>query len=543
MTRTLLLCTVLLAGCDALFGSVEDRQPCAGSAGCPVGQFCASTGSARVCWEDAVAPAVGGVTVSCSTSPCLRDALLTVEAQASDDQELGAVTVALDLDGGARQVAMARVGGVLHRATLDLSEWPLAGVSATVTATVSASDGARTVRAATAAAGQRPVVTRVREAVDLGVVPTAPALLQDGTVVVGGADGHLHSVAPGGGVAQVSARSFGLAVTQPPTVGRSAVWVASANNRLYAVTPDGGTVLNGAGYDTGGTIAGPAALTAAAPTAGAPEVAFVGSAGGRMAAVKAEAAVNGVINFTGIIAPFTTSPLLVDDATLYGVTGIASPASASLRRFSYDGGIREGVSTEVGRLVTAPLAAGVLGVATANASIWTASSEFEPSTLRETNPDGTPGTSIPLGASAGGGAIILSNGDVALCVGNQLHRFTAAGAPAWAAPATLDGAGLTPLVLASPAGPPTLLVPTRAGTVHAVHAQTGAPLWSLSLSVNELREGTVRAAAGARTSTAWFTSADGLLHGLVVDGALDAAAPWPKAWHDARNTGNLGAAH
>ena len=147
-----------------------------------------------------------------------------------------------------------------------------------------------------------------------------------------------------------------------------------------------------------------------------------------------------------------------------------------------------------------------------------------------------------LSASATGSPIILGNGDVAICAGDRLYRFTAAGAPAWASPAALSGVGLTPLALAGPGATPTLLVPTRSGTVDAVRAADGALLWSVSLSVNELREGTVRAAAAAASSTAWFTSADGLLHGLVVDGALDPAAPWPKAWHDPRNTGNLAAA-
>jgi hypothetical protein len=267
-------------------------------------------------------------------------------------------------------------------------------------------------------------------------------------------------------------------------------------------------------------------------------VAFVGSAGGRMAAVKADPVANGAVDITRIFEPFTSSPMLIDDATLYGVTGTASPAAATLRRFSFDGALGEGPPRSVGQAVSAPLAAA------ANGGVWTASAELAASTLQLTNPDGTPGASIPLGASPGGGAVVLSNGDVAVCVGSELRRFTPAGAPAWAAPAALSGAGLTPLALAGPGAVPTLLVPTRSGTVDAIRAADGALLWSASLTVNvELREGTVRAAADARTSTAWFTSADGLLHGLVVDGSLDASAPWPKAWHDARNTGNLAAQH
>ncbi|HEX9399522.1 MAG TPA: pyrrolo-quinoline quinone, partial [Anaeromyxobacter sp.] len=41
-------------------------------------------------------------------------------------------------------------------------------------------------------------------------------------------------------------------------------------------------------------------------------------------------------------------------------------------------------------------------------------------------------------------------------------------------------------------------------------------------------------------STAYFAGADGVLHAVIVDGALDGAAPWPKAFHDPRNTNRAG---
>jgi hypothetical protein len=176
------------------------------------------------------------------------------------------------------------------------------------------------------------------------------------------------------------------------------------------------------------------------------------------------------------------------------------------------------------------------------ASVWTGSADLASTALQQTLSNGAAGASTSLFTSTGGSPVVLSSGDVAICVGSELRRFTAAGAPVWTAP--LTGPGLTPLVLAEPGGGSTLLVPTRSGTVDAVDGGSGARRWTVSLTVNvELREGTVRAAAGARASTAWFTSVDGLLHGLVVDGALDGAAPWPKAWHDARNTGNLATPH
>jgi outer membrane protein assembly factor BamB len=536
MTRTLLLCTVLLAGCDRLFGTVEDRQPCAASAECPAGQTCADTGSSRICWPDPVAPVVSGVTVRCATDPCLRDGVLTVEASVTDDQEVGPVTATLDLDGGARVVPLVPVAGALHRGTVQLAEWPFPGATGTVLATVWAEDGARNVAEATAPAGQRPVVTRVRGAVGLeagrSVMPTAPALAADGTVVVGGSTGQLYFLAPGAVAAVASSFSPPAPpILHAPTIGREAVWV-SAGNLLLAVSADGSVIQNGSGYDLRSAITGPPALAAG----GAPEVAFVALVGRRIAAAKADAAALDAVSFSPASDPFTAGPVLLDDATLYAVTGTASPAAATLRRFTFDGALGEGPTRAVGQAVTMPIALDAFGGA------WVATSELASSALLLTRADGTPGPTIPLGANPGGSPIVLANGDVAICVGGELRRYTAAGAPVWSAP--LTGAGLTPLALASPDVGATLLVPTRAGTVDALDAASGARRWSVSLTVNvELREGTVGALAGARTSTAWFTSADGLLHGLVVDGALDAAAPWPKAWHDARNSGNLAAPH
>lgn len=531
MSRTLLLGAVLLAAGAACAGAPEGRQACDGTAACPAGEYCART-APRTCWPDLAAPSASQVTVTCSTSPCRRDAHLTVEAQAHDDEALAAVTVALDLDGGARRVPMARVGDRLHRATLALVEWPFPGADLAVTATVRAEDEVGKAAVAVAAADQRPAVTRRGPVVELGVVPTPPAVTAGGTVVVGGSDGRLRFIQPDGTMT-VSAGVFGLGHVHPPVIGQSAIWVV-AGNRLFAVSPDGAGVLNGDGYDAGGAIPAPPAITAALPTAQRPEVAFVGSAGGRMAAVKADVVGNGLIDLTRILDPSTAGPILLDDTSICGVTSGADPAQATLRRFSYDGALGEGETTTVGGYLNTPIAAGFAG------AVWTASADVTFAKLQLNHADGTPGPSAALGSNPGGGPVVLADGSAAVSVGATLRRHLPSGLSAWVVPAPLGGAGLTPLVLAGPGTPTTLLVPTRAGGVDAVRAEDGARLWSASLTVNgELREGTAWPAADGLTSLAWFTSGDGLLHGLVVDGALDPAAPWPKAWHDPRNTGNL----
>jgi L-aminopeptidase/D-esterase-like protein len=179
----------------------------------------------------------------------------------------------------------------------------------------------------------------------------------------------------------------------------------------------------------------------------------------------------------------------------------------------------------------APMAADAQG------NVWTGSSDTANTELRLTTPQGSSARSIPLDASVGGSVVVLADGDVAVSEWDVLRRFAPDGTSRWAAPPRLAGIGLTPLVLAG--GDAQLVVPTRAGTIHAVSA-TGAELWRATLaSEQELREASI-AARGAGTSTAYLTSRDGKLHAVIVDGALDAAAPWPKAFHDPQNTSNAG---
>ncbi|HEX9307498.1 MAG TPA: hypothetical protein VF894_08405 [Anaeromyxobacter sp.] len=127
--------------------------------------------------------------------------------------------------------------------------------------------------------------------------------------------------------------------------------------------------------------------------------------------------------------------------------------------------------------------------------------------------------------------------------GNILSRWTAAGmsfAP-WQTP-DLGGAPRTPLVLAAVAP---FVVSTAKGDVHALHAD-GTIAWSgkLSAGTAALQPGNIYTPPGQPAdsvlSTAYFAGADGVLHAVIVDGALDGAAPWPKAFHDPRNTNRAG---
>ncbi|HEX9051362.1 MAG TPA: dickkopf-related protein, partial [Anaeromyxobacter sp.] len=162
-------------------GSVKDRQACSVSTDCPVGQYCARAGGESRCWADAVAPVVGSVTASCAGAPCLRDGVLHVQATIADDAEVLDASVALDLPGGGA-VPMRR-SGAAWVADVPLRTFGFPQFSRDVTAMVTARDGARNPSAGVAAG---PVgVTRLRWTYDAGAPLTSPAVMSDGTAVVG----------------------------------------------------------------------------------------------------------------------------------------------------------------------------------------------------------------------------------------------------------------------------------------------------------------------------------------------------------------------
>jgi outer membrane protein assembly factor BamB len=147
-----------------------------------------------------------------------------------------------------------------------------------------------------------------------------------------------------------------------------------------------------------------------------------------------------------------------------------------------------------------------------------------------------------IGAFALDSAIVLAGGDVV--VGDEngaLYRFSAGG-PAWTPAPTLGSAIRGPMVLDNPTAP--FIVPTNAGKVFALK-DDGTTLWETTLpSATQLRAGNIYTPpaqpAGQTLSVAYFSSGNGRLYAVIVDGQLDAGAPWPKAFHDPRNTNHAG---
>jgi hypothetical protein len=88
------------------------------------------------------------------------------------------------------------------------------------------------------------------------------------------------------------------------------------------------------------------------------------------------------------------------------------------------------------------------------------------------------------------------------------------------------------------------VVSTDAGAVHGLRSD-GTIAWTAQFGTAALQPGNIYTPPGQPPDTvlsiAYFAGADGVLHAIIVDGALDAAAPWPKAFHDPQNTNRAGA--
>jgi len=300
-------------------------------------------------------------------------------------------------------------------------------------------------------------------------------------------------------------------------VGSTAIWVGSEDGRVYAVAPDGSAILRT------GCVSNSAIRSTPALSNEATQVAFGATVAGRLYAVDTGTLCAGTL----LADPFLASPAL----NRAGKVFVASSVTGVLRMYTFDGtGIGETWQATVGSRVGAPVAID------AAEAVWSGS---EDKRLSVTTSSGVTSPVQTLGGAVIDSPVVLAGGDVV--VGDDvrvLHRFAPDGTQIWASEPLLDGAVLAPLVLAG--GDATLVVPTRAGSVYGVGAD-GAIIWSATLTTGqELRAGNIHTPPGSPSSTAYFGSADGNLYAVVVDGGLDTSAPWPKAHHDVRNTGNAG---
>jgi hypothetical protein len=523
MKRTLFVLSMAVAACK----SVDDRPACDASADCAAGQYCAHTADGNVCWADSVAPTVSAVTVTCDDTPCRRDGVLHVVAEVTDDHEVLDATVSLDL-AAAPTVPMTRSGSSWV-ADVQLREYPFDAYARTVTANVTARDGARNEGAPLAA---DPVgVTRMRWTYDAAVPMTSAAVMANGTAVVGLSNNseQLLAIAADGTKAwglNVGATAF---VTAAPAIGERAIWVGSEDFSLYGVNLDGSGLLGGVGVNTDGAVRGSVAVLPETTK----EWGFVTSASGR---VSAASTIANEYDKTGTGDAFAVGPVIRTDAKVCGAT---CAASATVRCYAFDGAFTvEGWTASVGVNVSAPLAVD------AGDNIWTVSQDAK---LYRTTVAGSATEVAALVGSAVDSPVILPDGNVV--VGDAtgtLRRYTSTGTLVWSrklnGDAMTNEALLAPLVLSG--GSASLVVPTKTGVLYALDGSANE-VWRTTLaSAAELRAGNIYTPPGQPPgtvlSTAYFSATNGKLYAVIVDGELDASAPWPKAFHDPRNTNRAG---
>jgi hypothetical protein len=523
MTRTLLLAAALSAGC----GHVTDRDDCDASADCPAGQYCARTDDGNVCWPDGVAPAVAGATVSCGTTGCVRDGTLEVTAEVTDDREVLAVEATTDLD-PAHPFALTRGAGSAWAGSIDLSALPFPALAREVVVTVRALDGAR--NPATLEAADRREVTRVRWTYDLGVLPTPPAVAANGDVVVGRAatSDQLHVVTPGGAKHWSLTIGSGT-VTAPPSIGAEAIWVGANDGKLYAVKLDGSGELSSPTRTctASGVAKGPPAVL----TAAGADVAF-----GAFSSTQIVASTATSCAFSPIRDGYSAGVAVDLAGNVVGIT--TKTGAASVRRFSWAGSAFEELwATAVGGTVA------VTPAFDADGRILTVAQDAG---IDRTTTAGATATLATLDGSIDDSPIVLAGGDVVVGdASGRLHRIAPDGTAAWDPPVELGAPVHAPMALVG--GPARLLVATSDGRLHALDAD-GAVLWAgdltggMALGAGNLWTPPACLAPETCTSTAYFAGADGKLYAVAIEGALDTAAPWPKAWHDPRNTSRAGGA-
>jgi hypothetical protein len=520
MTRTIFslaaLALAALAGC----GSVPDRAACAASPDCPAGQYCAHTADGSVCWADAVGPVVAAVAASCDTSPCRRDGVLHLSADVSDDVEVAGATVSF-LSGGP-EVAMAR-DGARWVADVPLRKVPFEWFEHQLQPAVTARDGARNVAGLVDPAAAV-TVTRLawERTLEEGMGLTSPAVMADGTVVVGAANHRMYSVAwDGSALASVAVGT--MAISAAPLVAGSSVWIGSEDRFVYELQWAGGIpgTASARTDDTGGAIAGSLALTADGRVLAASE-------GGFLYVVKSDGYRSGVA-----VLPFTLGPVVDDDGSIYEVSG------GSVRRFQ----IQSGVATADPDF--ASTVGATVGVAMAAAGgLYVAGTTGTDGVLKKVAASGADPEHLATTQIPSDGVVLLGDGSVVVPEQTKtLSRWTSAGTAfaGWTPPA-LGSAPRTPMVMHRPET--SFVVATNGGRFCSLSA-VGSIEWCDSFGTAALQPPNLYTPpgqpAGEVLSYAFLAGADGVLHAVIVDGELDALAPWPKAFHDPRNTNRAGA--
>ena len=509
----------LLAACG---GGGGWKSSCSADDPCSAGNFCAHTPDGNVCWPDEDVPSVEAVVQSCSQTPCLRDSVLTVRATVRDADYDGwrgelDVRAALSIDPeNARP--MRSVGGDEWELSVPLAEVPFGHFAADVTATVTVTDEAE--NAGQPVTSEQVNVTRRKWVVALpGQGGTsfplmAPAIVNDGGVIVAGSDGTLHFVTTAG--AEARAVSIGGVVNGPPVVGAGAIWLARQDGQLSRRSLVNGDAIALANCTAATSLIGPPAILG--------DRVLAASAGTEILVTTS----SGTCNISNPGAS-VTSPAAVDsDGHVLLATG------QHLRKYSVAANstltdVWTGLTVSLGGAVSKPLALD------AEKGIWTTAAS---GLVYRTTSAGVSGQVSAAPALGSQGSILLGDGSAVVAdEAGTLRRIARSGQELpWTQTVSLTGAPRVPLALRGAVA--TLLVPTSTGRLYEVSQDTGQILWETSLSTQGLQPANVWTEPDANTSTAYLAGDNGSLHAVIVDGGLDTTAPWPKVFHDPQNTSN-----
>jgi len=500
---------------------------------------------------DTKAPVISAATATCPQSPCYRDDILTVTPTVSDPH-LASVTVSLSLDG-----FVASAPTVSGSALLALKDWPLQGLADALKVRVVAADDRRNNASLDVAVTGG--VTRVKPALESSTsrAVTSPAVDARGMAIFGVADitAQLRGFGPDGNPAWATtleaAAGTGGPVTASPSIGAVNLFVGSDDGRIYRTTPAGTLPSTLAWYPAVTSLTPDTLLTPAiASSAGVDHAYSVGGAARlyqfcsdlNLATVPVpDAAATAAVVSGGDIVLATSTGSAV---TLRRFTDIAG-APAQLDSVSLTDGGAPPVPCDK---VTVPLAADGAGSVLAacdNGQIHrvAAGQSLADQLLYK----------LPSGVRATGSLIVARDGDILLpgSDGNVWKLTPEPGAtPAWTAQvAQSAGEFPTGVVAVAPVAAvsgPDFMALTSQGRVVALSLKGGVK-WSAVLpgSPGSLAFPVVAPVPTGGSPYALPTlmagSSTGRVVRVVVDGALDTAAPWPKAHHDLRNTGNTDA--
>jgi len=505
-------------------------------------------------------PRVASSSLTClSAQACMRDEVVAVSATVENGPS--SVRVWTDLAPGKYYPLTNGTGGTSYTGTIPLAAVPFPMFTAGVNATVEALDASGAV---VSPMRRGMTVTRLRWAYAAGVAVTSPAVMDDGTLVVGLAKGssQLVGVKPDGSQAwaatlEAKAGTGGF-VTSAPAVGKKAIWVGSDDGRLYAVSLDGsGLVANGVCPDastsvTAGHVFTPLVYQLPSSTSGIhDEEAFTGgSASSSYLGMDPWAASPCHAAIIGGTSEFSRLPMIMTKDGISFLTTYDSDVDRYYATFSKPKDDTPGEldvmdwfwsRTSIADLAADSAGGVIIGISDGATDEVVHKKDLTSWSIRW--------AADPNGVQFPAGSMVVAADDGPLVGGKwgKVDRLSSAGEDVSNWPISFDTAGedVTGLALAvADASRPAIYATSSSGDLFALD-QSGLVVWSTRsgstqlLGTGKLDFPTIAPAVSDQTlPTLYAGSADGHLYAVVVDSGLDPASPWPKAHHDVRNTGN-----